>query len=584
MVKIKSIEITNIKGIGNRSFNLDLIPNKPHILVAPNGFGKSSFAIAFKSLKKGRIDLEDNHYYLRKESNRPILELEIDEDGSLNQLIADDTQNTILDKFDVFVINSQVIAKASLRKISGKTVAKSSLEIEPTVLISTIPEKKEFGYNYAGTKKKFGAVGKILPDISELLSNSSFLHDLENEIILEKFGQLKISKEINRIESEIKSQNGTVEEIKTWIQVNKITELQGIEELNKLAVLIKRLNNTIKNEIDSFLAAFQIIEIYKNSNSDFKKSVKYIHYFALKNDFTQMLHAFNTTRLKIKPIENKQKGLIVEWPKAYEISNGERDILSFVILLMKARNTFKKKNCILIIDEIFDYLDDANLISLQYFITNLIEDMKKEGKNFFPILMTHLDPVYFRHFCFNKHKMKISYLKNVASTANPNLLKLVRKRGEDSIKTQLDKHYFHFHPIDIDLTTEFTALNLDTVYAQSNNFHRKIQQEVTKYLNNQTDFCPLAICFGIRVKIESLIYDKINLGEDKQSFLDEHGTSKKLDFCETLGIDILESFYLLGIIYNDPLHWNDWSDIVLPLAIKLENLVIKKLIRDIFSL
>src|SRR6218665_2217578 len=128
-MKIKSIEITNIKGIGNRTFDLDLIPNKPHILVAPNGFGKSSFAIAFNSLKKGRIELEDNHYYLKKEANRPVLKLVIEDNSNLYQLIADDSQNKISDEFDICVINNQVVAKASLRKINGKTVAKSSLEI-----------------------------------------------------------------------------------------------------------------------------------------------------------------------------------------------------------------------------------------------------------------------------------------------------------------------------------------------------------------------------------------------------------------------------------------------------------------------
>lgn len=44
---IKVIEIKNIKGIQHRRFELDILPNKPSLLVAPNGFGKSSLAIAF---------------------------------------------------------------------------------------------------------------------------------------------------------------------------------------------------------------------------------------------------------------------------------------------------------------------------------------------------------------------------------------------------------------------------------------------------------------------------------------------------------------------------------------------------------
>lgn len=59
---INKIEITNIKGIGNKAFSLDLTPNKPNILVAPNGFGKSSFAIAFDSLKSDRIKLDEKTF------------------------------------------------------------------------------------------------------------------------------------------------------------------------------------------------------------------------------------------------------------------------------------------------------------------------------------------------------------------------------------------------------------------------------------------------------------------------------------------------------------------------------------------
>ncbi len=41
---ISKIEISNIKGIGNLTINQNIYPNRPNILVAPNGFGKSSLA------------------------------------------------------------------------------------------------------------------------------------------------------------------------------------------------------------------------------------------------------------------------------------------------------------------------------------------------------------------------------------------------------------------------------------------------------------------------------------------------------------------------------------------------------------
>lgn len=49
-MKIESIELTNIKGISHETFTLGLVPNKPSILVAPNGFGKSSLGCTSSNL------------------------------------------------------------------------------------------------------------------------------------------------------------------------------------------------------------------------------------------------------------------------------------------------------------------------------------------------------------------------------------------------------------------------------------------------------------------------------------------------------------------------------------------------------
>ena len=84
----------------------------------------------------------------------------IEEGGTTSTLLADSSQNTISNQFDIFVINSQVTAKATLLKFGGKSIAKPSLEIEPTVLISSIPEKVEFGYNYTNVKRLLELLAK----------------------------------------------------------------------------------------------------------------------------------------------------------------------------------------------------------------------------------------------------------------------------------------------------------------------------------------------------------------------------------------------------------------------------------------
>jgi hypothetical protein len=87
----------------------------------------------------------------------------------------------------------------------------------------------------------------------------------------------------------------------------------------------------------------------------------------------------------------------------------------------------------------------------------------------------------------------------------------------------------------------------------------------------------------VRVRIEELIYNQIGDPLKKIEFIDKHGTKKKLDYCEEIGHAVPETYYLLGIIYNDRLHWREGIDNIRPVAIKLENLTIKHLIREIFK-
>ena len=52
---ITELHIENIKGLQNFELKQSIQPNRPNILVAPNGFGKTSLAIAFKSLKNSKF-------------------------------------------------------------------------------------------------------------------------------------------------------------------------------------------------------------------------------------------------------------------------------------------------------------------------------------------------------------------------------------------------------------------------------------------------------------------------------------------------------------------------------------------------
>lgn len=578
------IEITNIKGIGHKLFNLDLVPNRPNILVAPNGFGKSSFAIGFNSLRSNKIELDEKHYFLKDTRNRPILRLTL---TTGEVLVADDTQNTISDIFDVFVINNQTEPKSVLQSFGGKTFAKTSLNIVPTILIQTIPPKMLFEYNSATIKLEFGTNGsKILNNISNLFNCGHLFFRIENEIDFTRFGLKAYRDTLQPSFITINVQVGTKNAIKNWIQTNILPSLQALDEFRKLAEIITSFGFVeVKDEIDAYLTAWQIITVKNKMGANYKKACKYLYYLDEKDDYTKTIESFNPVkdRFDIKP-KVEGNSLVVKWPKAHEISNGQRDILTFIALLLKSRRNFKKKDCILVIDEIFDYMDDANLITFQYYVSTFIDEMKRQKHRIFPILLTHLDPLFFNHFCFNDTKIKVNYLKEANIKSNQNILKIIYKREDSSIKSLVDTYYFHYHPVTntIDLTNEFKALKLNIDWAKPEKFFQKILREVRRYLYETDPFDPLAICFGVRAQIEKLVYNLIPDAANKINFINTNGTKNKLHFAQSIGIHIPETYFLLGIIYNTSLHLSEGHDISKPLGLKLENGTIKQMIKNIF--
>lgn len=585
-MKIKTIEISNIKGIGQKTFQLDIEPNKPNILVAPNGFGKSSFAIAFDSLKSNRIELDDKHYFNKSTSNRPVLSLTLSNGVTLT---ANDSQNTITDLFDVFVIKNQTEPKSVIQKFNGNTFAKTTLNIVTTVLVQTIPQKVDFEYNSATMKAHFGINGnKLLINISNLFKCGELFHRIENGIDFSRF-ELKAYKSIfDSSLLQVNQESGTGNEIKSWIEANILPSFRGLDEFAKFSSIISSFGfNEVVDEVDAYLVAWQIISVKNSMGANFKKACKYLFYLDEKEDCTRTIASFNSVkdRFDIKP-KVDGNSLIVKWPKAHEISNGQRDILTFIALLLKSRRNFKKQDCILIIDEIFDYMDDANLITFQYYISTFIDEMKRQKRRIFPILLTHLDPLFFNHFCFNDTKIKVNYLKEINIKSNQNILKIIYNREDPSIQNIVDSYYFHYHPTlnAIDLTNEFKALKLNIDWAKPEKFMQMIFREVRRYLLETDKFDPLAICFGVRIQIEMLVYRKISDLANKRIFLEEtNGTKNKLHFAQSIGIHIPETYFLLGIIYNTSLHLSEGQDISKPLGLKLENETIKHMILGIFK-
>lgn len=577
-MSISQIEIRNIKGISHECFNVQLKACKPNLLVAPNGFGKSSVATAFSSMNTKRIDLAEKDHH--KENDKLAPELSITVNGQ--KLTANRTQNEIRQQFDVLVVNSGLTPKA---KKHFKGAVSSTIEVKP-ITVCKIPAKAEFSYKPADAKAHFGQNGKILPNISGLLKAPRLLDAIQG-VDLSKFAQVRIQTAVQAIVDKVNQQNGSAAAISQWILDNCIQELRAVTILNSISERLVQYG-AADSEIESFFAAYQIACIHTADPKAFSAATDWLYYVTVKAHYQDLLANFKSSTWQWAKVEEikKKKELVINFPKAHQLSNGQRDIITLVVQLHKALYEGSKKPLILIIDEVFDYLDDANLVAFQYYVTSIIEEYKARNQVIFPIILTHLDPGVFFDFCFNKHKIQINYLLSKPVGKSKNILKLVEFRDSDQyadmvqpIRDFLDKHWFHFHPDAHEITGDWPD-SLPNEWKSSDAFKDYFSNELKRYLANK-NYDAIAVCFAVRIVIEHQIYCLLPDSDWKEKFISEHGTSNKLDVASSAGIDIPESYFLLGIIYNTNLHWNQGRDYVSPLVSKLNHPTIRQLIKRV---
>lgn len=575
---IKVIEIENIKGISHKRFELDITPNRPSLLVAPNGFGKSSLATAFNSMNNNRIILDDDDFHNENQAMAPRIFIEYKKpDETIVDLEATSATNTISSELDYFVINNQTKPKGIGSLYGGKATA--VLEIPDIVLVDKIPDNVSFNYSYRSYQTLFGCNSKVIPNLNDkLLTNMKLVEKLsENYQTLQKCNGDRVQTRINKIINNINAQQGRSETLLAWIEQNELSNLKQIDPLSAIGNLINKFDNNY-TETESYLLAIPLIWLYNQDASSFKKACAYSNYRFDRMRFDRTLTDFNSTWKNIRSSETHGK-LVVKFPKATSISNGQRDTLTFISMLFRAKRHLKRNANILIIDEVFDYLDDANLAAAQYYITAFIEYYKKNAKRIYPLILTHLDPVYFENFVFSKQK--VYYLDKSDICVNPHIERLLRNRNNISIKEDVDKFLFHYNPGKINKRAEFKALLLPEKWGEADTFAQKIKTDVDNYLNNRL-YDPFAVCCALRLKIEEVAYNKLQTPDAKTEFLMVHGTRNKLKKAEEMGILSPESHYLLGLIYNDGMHWKDDLDNVSPIVSKLKNQIIKKMIRDVF--
>ena len=579
MGRISNITVKNIKGFSDRdnSIDVDIKSGKINILVAPNGYGKSSITAAFKSLTKTKIKVEKEDIY--KENEQLETSLSITEDGNI--YTADQNKNEFANHFKVAVINSRLVAKATGKNMGTFHSVQGHLGINDFEIKHKIPTNCDISYSIKNIRSTFGKNGKVLPNISSLLENNAFLSQLDDIYPdLDMQSAKKRQDNINEIIKNINELHGTEENIINNFNVTFLDKLKQDPSYNNVVELInKYIDDT--TELELFLYFYQIQKIYLGDKTKVKTKVQRAKYELFRQAFDNNLAIIGKTWKDIHTMEHKGS-LVIKMPNATNISYGQRDVLTLSIELLKIKSEIKE-GCkfILIIDEVFDYLDPVNMTIVQYYFSQLVNELK--GKcTLYPILMTHLSPDYFNNYTFSSKRMNIIYLQKDYIQPNAKVKKLLSKRKEDTIADDVSKFLLHYNEGEINQRENFRKLKLAETWGEGTTFLEHLINEMNKYLRKDADYDPYSVCIALRIKIEKIVYEQLPTEDDKKEFIQTHKTKPKLEFAEDILGELPDIYFILGVIYNDAGHLKD-ENLEKPVVYRLNNLIIQNMISEIFE-
>ncbi len=576
---ISNITVKNIKGFSDRdnSIDVDIKSGKINILVAPNGYGKSSITAAFKSLTKTKIKVEKEDIY--KENEQLETSLSITEDG--NTYTADQNKNELANHFKVAVVNSRLVAKAIGRNMGTFHPVQGYLGINDFEIIHKIPTNYTIPYTIQSIRSAFGRNGKVLPNISSLLTNNAFLSLLDDIYSdLDKQSAKMRQDSINEIIQIINGLNGTVENVKNSFNETSLDKIKRDPSYKEVVELIRKyIGNT--TELELFLYFYQIQKIYLNDKQTVKAKVQRAKYELFKQVFDDNLAIIGKTWKDIHTMEHKGS-LIIKMPNATNISYGQRDVLTLSIELLKIKSEIKDGcKLILIIDEVFDYLDPVNMTIVQYYFSQLVEEYRQKCI-LYPIIMTHLSPAFFNNYTFSPKRMNIIYLQKDYIQPNANVKKLLSKRVEKTIADDVSKFLLHYNEGEINQRENFKQLRLAETWGEGTTFLEHLINEVNKYLRKEADYDPYSVCIALRIKIEKRVYEKLPTEDKKKEFILTHKTKAKLEFAENILRELPDIYFILGVIYNDAGHLKDENS-EKPVVYRLNNLIIQNMISEIFE-
>ncbi|MDK1388691.1 hypothetical protein QN224_25105 [Sinorhizobium sp. 8-89] len=536
--------------------------------------GKAAYLQHSIALEAARLNVDEKDKHKKKDTAASKLSIEYDG----NTLGANSGSNKISEIFDIHVIKSNIEPKAKLPKINGFTVAKPYLEI-PALDLGPIFAKEKINFDINKYKQCFGANSKLVPNLATRCDDEYLRSELLSVIAcIDKLKQKKSSDLLDEIVEAAKGLSGTKASISDTIEADFAQKIDEVPHLKTVFDVVMKYGHG-NTWLDSAIICYMLMDLNISDRSNLKKWLQYAVYSRRLQSLKDFIGDINGAWVAAEIKETKGRVLVI-FPEASSLSNGQRDLLYFGCNLLRTREMTSTKPCILLIDEVFDYLDDANIVVAQYFLSKLIDTYRQDGRQIYICLLTHLDPLYFKGYALKRQQTV--YLGDTSQKISETMRKVITHREDPNWAEDLSRHFLHYHPDDHDISEIFNATyGLPKKHGKSHSFYEFLREEWDKCVAGGGSYDPFAVCAYVRVQIEQCAYSKIQTEPERLKFLTGcNGTATKLEYVESIGIPVPEACLLLGVVYNDALHRKGAIDQSSTIALKLRNLGLQSMMKQ----
>lgn len=583
---IKGIAIENVKGIVHQDIKLNALPNTVTYIVAPNGTGKSSLATAFNRLGKNGIRLDDSEFREADPKNSPSIAITLDDCETLE---ADFYHNDLYGKVGVGVINSGLFAKQSVRQFGGHSTARADIAVPEVQLAKKKPMRVVVRYSIKDIRRSYpSAVSGHLTNYRDDFSTASFVSALAGcqECFRPTTGGT-YARLVDTMLDEATSSEWPVWASSAPGDFEKVKPLKAMVE--KLPFLSQRGASK-----GTYLDALQLNRFCCDRKKEVADTAKWLEYKELRSSADELVSAIDTTGTGIWTHE-RNGALLVEFPLASRMSNGERDVMQFAMQLIRVGVDLSRNDrAVLVVDEVLDYLDDANLMVAHYYIGKMLNSFKKAGKELYVFLLTHLDP---RSLSSRRMPCKhVAYFGREGEGDRGSISGPMRRLLVDRATCQRDRRevydevsglYLHFCGPGASPGAETVAYveskGFEGEVASVEGFRAASLKSLLSYLRGD-EYDAARACCALRVMVEEWAYKSL-AEADAPGFLGiQKGTEPRLAYAEERGVAVPDIFHMLGELYNDCLHLSGESCQEVLTYRKLENKVISSMIAETVTL